>query len=193
MNQSKEILVIIDPQNDFTHDKGIYSKRHNGITQIKSALRNINSTIKNISGIPKVVVYSDYEENQFEDNLSICIPGTFGHKINLDLSYVDFIFKKNIHSVFSSLEFINFLETSKINTIYFCGFLAEYCIQSSILDSTARDLKLIIVEDCIGTGDDVQERKINLLNNMKNQGISIFSSKDLILKDKEVKSKAYGV
>ncbi|WCL50663.1 isochorismatase family cysteine hydrolase [Leptospira sp. GIMC2001] len=174
------LIVIIDPQNDFTHANGQYAKRHSGITFIKRALEKIDVLIKSIEGITKAVIYSDYDINQFEANLSICIPGTFGHKLNLEIKNIDYSFIKKEYSIFSSKEFIDFLWQYKIDTIYISGFLTEYCIRSSIFDAAAQNYSIIVLEDCIGTGDDVQHRNTDFLIDLQKSGIKLTSSEELI-------------
>lgn len=59
----KQILVIIDPQNDFTNVNGHYSTRH-GIRQISDAKSNINLLAVSTRH-DTIIVRSDYKPDQF--------------------------------------------------------------------------------------------------------------------------------
>ncbi len=164
---SNKAILIIDPQKDFTSETGAYAKRHSGILQILKAKKNIQNLIDTTS-TPVIIIYSNYIENQFENNLSICIPNTEGHQIDLELKKNFYLFSKTEHDAFSSEEFKKFLIEKKISSVFIGGFLAEYCVKQTAISAINFGLKVSLIEDCIGTGDDVQFRKENLFEEMKN-------------------------
>lgn len=175
---SKQMLVIIDPQNDFTHPKGNYAGRHAGITQIAEARLRIIDLLRSFDGKEAVIVRSDFKPDQFVHGLSLCIPGTFGHEVDAGLP-VDGtwnIVAKTGHSCFSSEEFKELLNTDKIDTLILCGFLAEYCVKQTAIDALRLGYKVVLVEDCIATGDDVQPRKEQALAELKDKGAGITGS-----------------
>jgi nicotinamidase-related amidase len=173
---TKEILLIIDPQKDFTDINGDYAQRHPHIHQIIDAKNKIigltNATDKN----KVVVIFSDYTPNQFGENLSMCIPGTAGHEIDIPVDDTFHLFSKTRHSAFSSEAFTSFLKTNQINKLILCGFLAEYCIKATATDALERGYQVCLLEDCIGTGDDVQDRKQLMLDDLKNKNVEIINS-----------------
>ena len=100
--------------------------------------------------------------NQFEKNLSICIPNSEGHQIDLELKDSYSLFSKTEHDAFSSEKLKKFLQEKNISSIFIGGFLAEYCVKQSAILAIHFGLEVLLIEDCIGTGDDVQDRKNNL-------------------------------
>jgi len=176
---SKQVLIIIDPQEDFTSAEGSYAKRHSGITQIAAAKQNINKILKLWNWDNYVIIKSDYRPNQFGDGLFMCIPGTPGHNLDKDLYFLKQapIFIKSEHSAFSSQQFREYIKSQEIDTILLCGFLAEYCVKQTAIDALKASYKIQLVEDCIGTGDDVQYRKQQMMQDFIAKGAELTNSK----------------
>ena len=110
---TNELLIIIDPQNDFINKEGSYAKRHAGIKQILNAKEKINKLIALHDKNNLVIVFSDYKEDQFEKGLTICIPGTDGHKIDIAINNSYKLISKTGHSCFSSDDFDQYLKSKK--------------------------------------------------------------------------------
>lgn len=177
----KQALVIIDPQNDFTALQGDYAKRHAGITQITQAKTNINHLISLQPPKDTIIVSSSYQPSQFKKGLNICIPNTTGHNIDSDFVLQDqmvFITKTD-HSAFSSAVFIQHLKANQIHTLILAGFLAEYCVKQTALDGLRFNYKVYLVDDCIGTGDDVQNRKQQTMDELTAKGAILAQSNTL--------------
>jgi nicotinamidase-related amidase len=172
----KQYIVIIDPQKDFTHSQGNYATRHAGISQMLDAKMRINRLIgasdhKNIA-----IVFSDYVADQFGKNLPLCIPGTFGHELDIRVTASCSLIAKSEHSCFSSREFVTFLESNQTEALLIGGFLAEYCVRASALDALAYKYDVTLLKDCIGTGDDVQDRKKQMLEELHGRGARLLDS-----------------
>lgn len=180
MKISNSVILIIDPQKDFTSKKGAYAKKHSGILQIQKAKKNIQKLI-DFTLLPVIIIYSNYRENQFENNLSICIPNTEGHQIDLKLKNSCYLFSKTEHDAFSSEELKKNLIEKNINSIFIGGFLAEYCVKQSAISAINFGLDVSLIEDCIGTGDDVQIRKEKLFEEMKSLGVGFVSESEFLL------------
>jgi nicotinamidase/pyrazinamidase len=172
----KECTIIIDPQADFISVDGNYAKRHPGMIQIMDAKEKINEWLhlRQVQNI--LVVVSDYSDNQFEENLSLCIPGTKGHKIDISVNESCILFTKRQHSAFSSFEFTAYLKSNNISKLLLCGFLAEYCVHATAIDALKRGYDVCLLEDCIGTGDDVQHKKTAMLEELERCGATITDS-----------------
>jgi nicotinamidase/pyrazinamidase len=178
-HKTKELWVIIDPQKDFINEKGAYAKKHIDITQITEAKEKINKLVKQFAKDRFVVIFSNYEKDQFEKGLSIGIPGTKGHRIDIDIDADTILISKKEHSCFSSDVFNEYLKDNAINKLILCGFLAEYCVKQTAIDGLAKGYEIVLVQDCIGTGDDVQYRKERMLIELKERGADVLTSIDL--------------
>lgn len=110
---------------------------------------------------------------------------TFGNQIDHDLALNDrFIsITKHEHSGLTSVDFTTYLEISGTVTLVLCGFLAEYCVRQTALDALQAGYKVYLVDDCIGTGDDVQERKKTMLKELASIGAVIVDSNTIPIDD----------
>ena len=172
----KELIIVIDPQKDFINENGGYSKRHKGILQILNAKENINNLLRKTENQKVVIVISDYHENQFEKGLSICIPGTEGYEIDIESDSATKIIIKNTHSCFSSGSFNDYLLKSNISSLIICGFLAEYCVRQTAIDGLKKGVKIALIKNAIGTGDDVQHRRENMFTELEEMGAKLINN-----------------
>ncbi len=173
-----ECLLIIDPQKDFTSSVGFYAEKHE-ISRITVAKNNINDLLQLIQDtIHIIIVYSDYRINQFGENFSICIPDTEGHEIDIGINDSYLSFAKNEYSAFSSRQLVEFLKRNCIEKIYIAGFLAEYCIRATAIDAIRNDFEVILLRDCIGTGDDHQDQIEILFREIADSGGHVSDSRE---------------
>ncbi len=180
IRESQNIIIIIDPQKDFTDPCGIYAKSHSSIYNILLAKEKIQNLINLKNHIDKVIVFSTYIHNQFKENYQICLPNTFGHEIDLDNINNILKFNKNSRSAFSSSDLKEYLENKKIKEIYLAGFLTEYCIYDSALQILEEDkYSVYLLEDCIATADDASEKGIKAIEILVKKGAKLSSSKSL--------------
>lgn len=170
---SGNLLVIIDPQLDFIGEGGFYGKRHEGMTQIQDACANIQALLSQSLDLEVVLVYSDYKPGQFGARVSMCIPGTDGHKIGLQLTDRITLIPKTEHSCFSSTSFKRHLQDRKVERLVICGFLAEYCVRQTALDGLTEGYKMALLAPCVGTGDDVQEAREATFKFLEERGVEL--------------------
>lgn len=130
-----------------------------------SSQRFINKLLAQLEKNRFVIVSSDYSINQFGEGLSICIPGTEGHKTNINADITLTSISKEEHSCFSSIKFVNYLHTNNIEKLVLCGFLAEYCVRSTAIDALKDGYMVSLLDDCIGAGDDVRTEKRKVYTN----------------------------
>ncbi|UPZ17016.1 cysteine hydrolase family protein [Flavobacterium humidisoli] len=173
----EELLVIIDPQKDFTDIDGNYAKRHS-ISHIQRVKNLLNDLIKKLDKSKFVIIFSNYQKDQFGIGTSMCIEETKGHEIDLDFDGSSILISKTEHSSFSSQEFKNFLKENQIRRLILCGFLAEYCIKQTALDALKASYEIVLLKELIQTGDDVQHRIEEVLVNLENQGAIIKDNLD---------------
>ncbi|QHS58069.1 cysteine hydrolase family protein [Chitinophaga agri] len=171
-------IVIIDPQHDFTALEGFYAIKHKAIHQMRDALQRINNLLARTDKDAIMILRSDYRPDQFAPGQSICLPGTTGNQIDRDLA-VDptytFITKTE-HSAFKATAFTDYLKATKTTTLFICGFLAEYCVRQTALDALQGGYTVYLVEDCIGTGDDVQQRRMDMIEELQEKGARMINS-----------------
>ncbi|MDY0989270.1 isochorismatase family cysteine hydrolase [Flavobacterium sp. CFBP9031] len=173
----EELLVIIDPQKDFTDIGGDYAKRH-PISHIQRVQSQLNDLIKRLDKNKFVIIFSNYQKDQFGTGTSMCIEETKGHEIDLDYDESSILIPKTEHSSFSSQEFKDFLKENQIRRLILCGFLAEYCIKQTALDALKASYEIVLLKELIQTGDDVQYRIEEVLVNLESQGAVVKGNLD---------------
>lgn len=173
---SEELIVIIDPQKDFTDIDGNYSKKHS-IHQIKEVKTKLNELTKLFAKDKFVIIFSNYQENQFGEGISMCLEGTKGHEIDIDFDDSFKLISKTKHSSFSSEEFKIYLKNNQIRKLILCGFLAEYCIKQTAIDALENGYEVALLQEYIATGDDVQFRKQEMLSDLEKKGATIITDK----------------
>ena len=99
-----------------------------------------------------------------------------GHKIEIGVDNTFTLISKNNHSCFSSEEFKIYLETNSVDRIILCGFLAEYCVKQTAIDGLKNGYQISLLRECIGTGDDVQNRKEQMLIELAEKGAEILNN-----------------
>jgi nicotinamidase/pyrazinamidase len=181
---SGNLLVIIDPQLDFIGEGGFYHKRHEGITQIRDACANIQALLSSSLDLEIALVYSDYKAGQFGS--SMCIPGTEGHKIGLQLTDRVPLIPKTEHSCFSSASFKGYLQDRKVERLILCGFLAEYCVRQTALDGLVEGYKVAVLAPCVGTGDDVQGAREATFRFLEERGVELLQKGTVVVSAADV-------
>jgi nicotinamidase/pyrazinamidase len=175
VSMSQEAIVIIDPQKDFISIEGAYAKRHAGISQILRAKHTIHELLSRTNHPRIWTVISDYRIDQFGLGLSLCIPGTEGHKMDILTGKGSRTLVKEAHSCFSSPAFNKCVEKENVTRFILCGFLAEYCVRQTALDGLQKGYEILLLEDAIGTGDDVQHRRENVFRELSEAGAQVIT------------------
>ena len=162
---SKTTILNIDPQNDFLHDDGWYSKKGIDISHMQRVIAPINELIPcaRQKGIP--IVWTRHGTKSLEDGGPFMqtreFPregglrqNTWGYEILADLNPdndKDWFVEKTRLSAFynTSLEVI--LRGLGTETLIITGVLTNQCVGATTKDAIFRDFKPIVIEDCTGT------------------------------------------
>lgn len=171
---AEELIVIIDPQKDFTDIEGAYAKNH-PIRQIQEVKARINKLTKQFDSNKFIIIYSNYLKDQFGSGISMCIESSKGHEIDIDVDASFKLISKTQHSSFSSEEFKLFLKENKIRKLLLCGFLADYCIKQTAIDALEAGYEVALLKEFIATGDDVHYRKEEIFAHLENKGAAIIN------------------
>jgi nicotinamidase-related amidase len=118
---------------------------------LKSANDNIAAAHQKI--IPVVYIrneWSNYFENLFTGN--VCKKGSKNAELDGRVAIVDSLtFLKSVGDAFSNKQFCNYIEASHIDTLYIEGIMAEGCVHATGKGGVARSLKVIMLQDAIGS------------------------------------------
>lgn len=175
----KNVLVIVDAQNDFVNKKGALY-----VPEAEEAVKNINKLVdKKLSNFDKVIVTMDthykkaYEENEESKLFPIhCIPKTWGHNLAIRglLEYDTFV--KNKFNIWKGCNIYEdyIKEFNKKTNFYFVGVATNYCVYYNIIGMFERGFKnIFIFEDCVKSIPDKTE-DINVIE-MIEKGVKFIS------------------
>lgn len=173
-------LLVIDMQNDFLAPEGYYGTKKDISPMIK-AKENLGSFIKKAFGkIPIIFIQAEYGPQQFGAGKFICLKDSWGQKIVFDKKYATKIIKKHLHSAFSNIGLKTYLQEKKIDTLLISGVTTENCVRATTLDSVKNGFKTILLEDCVGTNNELAENQQKVFDELNEDGVLIIKSERLV-------------
>ncbi|KST68232.1 isochorismatase family cysteine hydrolase [Mastigocoleus testarum] len=150
ITQQKSALIVIDLQNDFTLENG---KAHACTTQVDRLIPVVNKLSKQFIEKQQDVVYIQTEwSNPLVKLLTgnSVAKGTKGAEFDSRLKIVsNNIFTKGNRNIFSSSEFVKFLQTNSIAHLYLVGLATDYCIKVSAEHAIANGYGVTVVRDAV--------------------------------------------
>jgi nicotinamidase-related amidase len=169
--RKKCCLTIIDMQEDFVSSEGYYANKPHEMAPINEITKKIKDFLPTLNEkYPIIYVISEFKDKQFGDNKTICVKGSKGCNLILDRKFASKVMLKNDLSAFSNKEYANFLNANEIKEIIIMGVLTEYCVKETVLDALNGGFKVVVIEDCIATGGDEEENRINTIKELKEKG-----------------------
>lgn len=158
----KNALLVIDVQKIY-FTKGSPLRVAGG----KAILKRINDLIAAFvaAGLPIVYIRHEHKKDgtdtgrmfdfSGEKENPCFVEGTDEVDFPEDLVLVEspIIFRKTCYSAFSSAEFSNWLETNRIEELTLCGFMTNFCCDSTARDAHGRDYFVDFVLDATGCPD----------------------------------------
>jgi len=162
---SHPVVMVIDMQNDFCHQGGVYY-RNNPQTFNVSGIKKMIPTLVHFIGqlrrkkIP--VVFCKYLLDDQARDAGIYLrarpflrkeglrKNTWGGDIIDELEPLknDFIVEKSRYSAFYNTNLEVVLRSLKAETLFFTGIATNLCVESSLRDAFFRDYQCVLVEDC---------------------------------------------
>lgn len=160
-------LILFSQNNDELKDKCIIVLDVQNYTTTNSKLpceeliNNINSIVRNVP--PENVVYIKTVHKVLYLSLKGFSVGldTLGMEFDNRLQLVsDNIFSKEQKNTFSNVELINFLESNKFKDIIIIGFMAEYCVEASLLGGKKLHYNMYYLPEAIMGKSEKKKEKV---------------------------------
>jgi ureidoacrylate peracid hydrolase len=194
MRMKKDLLIVVDYQNDFVSEDGKIAKR---IKIDLSKLQKIQNTIQKLIDIwhkenkPILFIMNDYNTKYYKGDYkkfratksaygNTALNGTWGHELyKIKKDKKDKVLIKHFFDGFYKTRLDEFLKKNKIENIYFAGVNTDVCVFHTSLGAVIRGYKVNVIEDATATVSD-KNKKIFLDYLNKYTGINIINSKGLI-------------
>ena len=161
-NRNKVVIFVIDVQNDFCSDDGLFSKLGRDVTLIQHAAQHIQKLINIVRkiGIEIIYIKSDYGNDKISEALRAKLDGRYLELCTTEQGK-DFykirpkngekVIVKNTHDPFTNPELKQFLDEHDIDTIIVTGFTTNTCIETTVRRALSEGYFVIIPKECTAT------------------------------------------
>jgi ureidoacrylate peracid hydrolase len=193
LGSSNTALLVVDVQNDFCHNQGVFSKYKSAtLDHVERAVSNLSALIENCreSNLPIIFIrttHSDWTNSpswlkRMEgagEKMRICAPDSWGSNFyNVAPKESDCIVTKHRYSAFIGTDLDLILRSKGIENILVTGVATNVCVESTARDGYHRDYNVILIEDCCGAYDNAEHAAT--LNNISKFFGVVTSSETLI-------------
>ena len=164
LTPGRTVLVIIDPQNDFLHLKGWYAEKGIDIDHMRRTIEPLKQLIEDCRAKNIPIVWTRHGTRGVEDGGPFMRlrpflaegglrQGTWGYEVLEELGPKedDWYVEKTRLSAFFQTNLEAVLRALNADTVLYAGVLTNQCVAATSKDSTFRDFKSIVVEECTGT------------------------------------------
>ena len=164
LTPSRTVLVIIDPQNDFLHPEGWYARKNIDISHMQRIVGPLKQLILECRTKNIPIVWTRHGTRGLEDGGPFMLlrpflaegglrQGTWGYEVfdELEPRPEDWYIEKTRLSAFYQTNLESILRALNADTVLYTGVLTNQCVAATSKDSTFRDFKSIVIEECTGT------------------------------------------
>ncbi len=186
-------LLVVDVQNDFCHNKGVFSK-YKSVTldHVEQAISRLSALIEKCREFKLPIIFiktihSDWTNapswlKRMEgaaETMRICPPDSWGSDFfNVAPQEGDCIVTKHRYSAFIGTDLDLILRSKAIDNILVTGVATNVCVESTVRDGYHRDYNVILIEDCCGAYDNSEHAAT--LNNISKFFGTVTTSETLI-------------
>lgn len=184
-------LIIVDVQNDFCPGGSLAVPRGDEIVPV------INKLIQQFREKDQLIVATrDWHPEKhcsFQSQGGLwpphCVQGTAGAEFHPDLKLGNRVLviskgtqpDQEAYSGFEGTDLEGKLQKAGVGRLYVCGLATDYCVKATALDAREAGFETVVVTDAI-RGVDVKEGDATrALKELKEQGISLITSREIEL------------
>ena len=163
LDPGQSVLLVIDVQNDFCHDDGVFGQAGLHLGAIQQAVENLLSFIEAARRAHVPVVFVKTHHDRWTNSpawltrhirrgrrVEICAIGSWGAEFyRVSPGPEDRVIVKHRYSAFmgTSLEVV--LRSLARPTLLLTGATTNVCVESTARDAFMRDYHAVMVEDCV--------------------------------------------
>jgi len=164
LRPGKTALIVVDVQNDFCHNQGIFGKRNFNLSYVEKAVNNILHFMNQCRHYSLPIIFVRTLHSSWTDSESwigrmegaarempICRPDSWGAEFyKVKPLAEDFIVTKHRFSGFVGTDLALVLRSKRIETLLMTGVATNVCVETTARDGFNLDYRIILVEDCCG-------------------------------------------
>ena len=184
LRPGKTALVVVDVQNDFCHNQGVFGKRNFNLSYAEKAVNNILHFMNQCRQYSLPIIFVRTLHSSWTDSESwigrmegaarempICRPESWGAEFyKVKPLAGDFIVTKHRFSGFVGTDLDLVLRSKGIETLLMTGVATNVCVETTARDGFNRDYRIILVEDCCAAFSE-EEHASTITNMSKYFGI----------------------
>lgn len=170
------VLVIVDYQNDFCHEDGAISRLDQPTEQARAILPNLERLLDlaHSAGVPCVfvrVAHSEWTDAPAwsrrgaggrilqTQKTPVAVEGTWGSEFyGIQPGPDDLVITKHRYSAFAYTPLKLVLQARNASTIVLAGVQTNVCIHSTARDAVQEGFHPVVVEDCVATGTEIEQK-----------------------------------
>jgi ureidoacrylate peracid hydrolase len=165
LNNANTALIVVDVQNDFCHNQGVFSKYKSAtLDHVEQAVSNLSALIEKCRKFDLPIIFIRTTHSDWTNSPSwlkrmegagkkmrICAPDSWGSNFyNVAPKEGDCIVTKHRYSAFIGTDLDLILRSKGIENILVTGVATNVCVESTARDGYHRDYNVILIEDCCG-------------------------------------------
>ncbi len=193
LQSSKTALIVVDVQNDFCHNEGVFSKyREANLDQVQQAVKNLSTLIGKCRECEIPIIFIQTIHSPWTNSptwlkrmkgsaekMRICPPNEFGSQFfTLEPQGNDCIVTKHRYSAFVGTDLNLILRSKGIENILVTGVATNVCVETTARDGYNRDYNVFFVEDCCGAYDEADHAAT--LKNINKYFGTVVNSENLV-------------
>ena len=157
-------ILVVDIQNDFCHDKGVFAKQGLNVNPAQLVTPRIKSFIAEVRKYGLPIVYSKQIESDemSPDNLRkqfasgklvpVCAPDSWGSELyELEPADGEHVLVKHTYDLFSNPELTRILKDHEIATVVITGVNTDVCIDTTVRRAFTEGYNVVVPEDLVAT------------------------------------------
>jgi len=188
MNPKKTLVLVVDLQNDFCHEKSVLTKKNTKNRKCAIAVYKFIEEAKK-RGVAVAFTQQIYDESKltprqkqyYKKHGNICCKkGSFGAEYYKYQPTNDKMFVKYNFDIWQNKEFIKFLDDKKIDTLIITGVELLCCVSFAVLGADERGFNIVVPKDLVSGVDDSIKQQENMLNTIGTLYGPVVSSKKIL-------------
>lgn len=163
--QHKKIgILVIDIQNDFCHDDGVFAKQGLDVKPAQEVTPRIKAFINEVRKYDVPVIYTRQVESDdvSPENLKrlfasgklvrVCEPHSWGSELyQLEPAEGEYVIEKHTYDAFSNPRLKQILEEKGVNTPVITGVNTDICIDTTVRRAFTEGYHVLVPRDLIAT------------------------------------------
>jgi ureidoacrylate peracid hydrolase len=155
-------LIVVDVQNDFCHEDGLFGKLGADLRGVQSAARRIDELLPRArrAGVPVIFVTMEHDpltnspawRHRYPTARSdACVAGSWGAELyRVRPAPGEPVVAKHRYSPFVGANIEYLLRANERRSLLVAGVATNICVESVLRDGFMRDYHVALVEDCAG-------------------------------------------